>query len=163
MLRHVRALQYVQGRAIVFRHLCRYASASARIYLAIFHWIAPSENMLGRRWNHRRSEALHRMLYRQSTAAPAGRVPTIGWERSARLPLCDADMQRRTRRSASTIEARTRHEHWTCCRGSRGSASLPCHALTKNASKCATTPGLLRRDGVYTPAQRLQSKSTLSN
>ena len=25
----------------------------------------------------------------------------------------------------------TRHDHRTCCRGSRGSASLPCHALRK--------------------------------
>src|SRR5208337_797231 len=25
----------------------------------------------------------------------------------------------------------TRHDHWTCCRGSRGSASLPCHTLRK--------------------------------
>jgi hypothetical protein len=25
----------------------------------------------------------------------------------------------------------TRHDHRTCCRGSRGSASLPCHTLRK--------------------------------
>src|SRR5271165_5745222 len=31
----------------------------------------------------------------------------------------------------------TRHDHRTCCRGSRGSASLPCPRC-ENASKCAT-------------------------
>ena len=30
----------------------------------------------------------------------------------------------------------TRHDHRTCCGGSRGSASLPCHRC-ENASKCA--------------------------
>src|SRR5271166_638160 len=31
----------------------------------------------------------------------------------------------------------TRHDHRTCCRGSRGSASLPCPRC-ENTSKCAT-------------------------
>src|SRR5271165_4689337 len=30
----------------------------------------------------------------------------------------------------------TRHDHWTCCRGSRGSASLPCHTLRKRVELC---------------------------
>ena len=35
---------------------------------------------------------------------------------------------------------RTRHDHRTCCRGSRGSASLPCHTLRKRVSRDADTP-----------------------
>ena len=31
---------------------------------------------------------------------------------------------------------RTRHDHRTCCRGSRGSASLPCHTLRKRVEIC---------------------------
>ena len=30
----------------------------------------------------------------------------------------------------------TRHDHRTCCRGSRGSASLPCHTLRKRVEMC---------------------------
>ena len=30
----------------------------------------------------------------------------------------------------------TRHDHRTCCRGSRGSASLPCHTLRRRVEMC---------------------------
>ena len=30
----------------------------------------------------------------------------------------------------------TRHDHRTCCRGSSGSASLPCHTLRKRVEMC---------------------------
>ena len=76
----------------------------------------------------------------------------------------------------------TRLDHRTCCRGSRGSASLPCHTLRKRVEMCgagsrgsaslpvarpwlikSANPGLLHRDAFYPPAYRLQSKTTLSN
>ncbi len=42
------------------------------------------------------------------------------------------DVRRRTRRSASTIGGGyTGHDHWTRCRGSRGSASLPAPAAER--------------------------------
>ena len=37
----------------------------------------------------------------------------------------------------------TRHDHRTCCRGSRGSASLPCHTLRKRVEMCHPAPPLI--------------------
>ena len=43
----------------------------------------------------------------------------------------------------------TRHDHRTCCRGSRGSASLPCHTLRKRVEMChADAPAHFERNDV---------------
>ena len=47
--------------------------------------------------------------------------------------------ERATPDAPETIDHRrrcTRHDHRTCCRGSRGSASLPCHTLRKRVEMC---------------------------
>ena len=61
----------------------------------------------------------------------------------------------------ATPDAPERIDHGRRCTPKRSSDVLPRIArervptvprVAKNASKCATTPGLLRRDAVYTPA-----------
>src|SRR5271157_4323193 len=55
----------------------------------------------------------------------------------------------------------TRHDHWTCCRGSRGSASLPCHTLRKRvenvprrfAPECVPASRTGSDDPIFQPAK----------
>ena len=74
------------------------------------------------------------------------------WQKTRR------DMQRRATPDApECIDHRrrcTRHDHRTCCRGSRGSASrsasLPCHALRKRVEMCHYTRASSPRCSLYT-------------
>ena len=58
----------------------------------------------------------------------------------------------------------TRHDHRTCCRGSRGSASLPCHTLRKRVSP-RSHDTLIRRpaDTLPLPAAPIQDALCLTN